>query len=110
MGMALGPIRILRHVPGVVEFGGRGGGGFGVGKVSLEQASARVRDFRVGAEPARIEEGVGAVAAALADQRVMQRRERRRDMAEQAPPRVRRAHNARRLLSGSPVGRPMSGL
>ena len=87
MGMALGPIRILRHVPGVVEFGGRGGPGSGWASMP-EQPSARVRDVRVGAEPARIEEGVRAVAAALADQRVMQRRERRRDMAEQAPPRV----------------------
>ena len=55
MGMAPGPIRILRHVPAMVEFGGRGGRvGFGAGKIGLEQASARVlRDVRVGAEIAR---------------------------------------------------------
>ena len=89
MGMALGPIRILRCVPGMVEFGGRGGWWFGVGKVGLEQPSGRVlRDVRVGAEIARIEEGVRTIAEALADQRVMQRRERRREVAEQAPPRV----------------------
>ena len=52
MGMALGPIRVLRHVPAMVEFGGRGGGvGLGAGEVELEQASVRVfRDVRVGAE------------------------------------------------------------
>ncbi len=48
MGMALRPIRILRHVPAVIEFGGRGGGvRFGTGEIELEQASARVpRDVR----------------------------------------------------------------
>ena len=90
MGMALGPIRILRHVPAMVEFGGRGGRiGFGVRKIGLEQPSARVlRDVRAGAKPDRIEKGVRAIAAALADQRVMQRRERRGEGTEQAPPRV----------------------
>ncbi len=104
MGMVFGPIRVLRHVPAMVEFGGRGGRtGFGAGKVGLEQPSARVsRDVRVGAEIARIEEGVRAVAAALADQRVMQRRERRREMAEQAPPRV----EARPERSSASLGKP----
>ena len=90
MGMASGPIRILRHVPAVVEFGGRGGRvGFRVGKIGLEQPSARVlRDVRVGAEVARIEEGVRTIAEPLADQRVMRRSEGRSEVAEQAPPRV----------------------
>ncbi len=90
MGMVLRPIRILRHVPAVVEFGGRGGRlRFGAGKIEFEQASARAsRDVRVGAEPARIEEGVRTVAEPLADQRVMRWSEWRREFAEQAPSRV----------------------
>src|ERR1700722_3259304 len=90
MGMALGPIRILRHVPAMVEFGGRGGGArFWMGKVEFEQASVLAPcDVGVGAEIAGVEERVGTIAEALADQRVMHRRQRRRELAEQAPPRV----------------------
>src|SRR6185437_7363813 len=69
MGMALRPARILRRVPGMVEFGGRGGAGLGAGEIQVEQAAAR--DLRPVAEPVGIEEGVGAIAAALADERVM---------------------------------------
>src|ERR1700761_200277 len=90
MGMALRPVRILRGVPAMVELGGRGGRiGFGTGKIGLEQASVGVlRDVRTGAKGVGIEEGVGTVAEALADQRVMDGRERRREGAEQAPPRI----------------------
>ena len=61
MGMALGPIRILRHVPGVVEFGGRGGRiWFGAGEIELEQASVRAFcDVRVGLEVAGSKKALG---------------------------------------------------
>src|ERR1700757_4458506 len=90
MGMALRPVRILRRVPAMVELGGRGGGArFRAGEIGLEQASVGVlRDVRTGAKGVGIEEGVGTVAEALADQRVMDGRERRREVAEQAPPRI----------------------
>ena len=40
--MALSPIRVLRHIPGMVEFGGRGGRvRLGAREVKLEQASVR---------------------------------------------------------------------
>ncbi len=102
--MALGPIRVLRHVPALVEFGGRGGRlRFGAGKIEFEQASARAsRDVRAGAEAARIEEGVRTIAEPLADQRVMRRSERGRERAQQAPPRV----EARPERSSASVGKP----
>src|ERR1700722_6355741 len=90
MGVALGPIGVLRHVPAVVEFGGRGGRiWFGAGKIEFEQTLTRVsRGVRVGAEVVGIEEGVGTIAEPLANQGVMSGSERRREVAEQAPPRV----------------------
>src|SRR5258707_13767178 len=90
MGMALRPIRVLRHVPALVEFGGRGGGvRLGTGKVEFEQAPARVaRDVRLGPEVGWVEEAVRTIAEPLADQRVMRGREGRRQVAEQAPARV----------------------
>ena len=90
MGVAPGPVRVLGCVPGVVEFAGRGGGvRLGTGEIDLEQASVRVlTDVRALADIHGIEEGVGAVAEPLADQRVMHGRERRRVFADETPPGV----------------------
>ena len=88
--MALSPIRVLRHIPGMVEFGGRGGRvRLGAREVKLEQASVRAfPNARIDAEGRGIEESVGTIAEPLADLRVVRRRKRRGEAAEKAPPGV----------------------
>src|SRR5271165_3349713 len=90
MGMAVHPIRILRNVPGVVEFAGRRRRvRIGAREIEREQAFARVScDARTIAEIVRVEERVGTISELLADERVMRRSERRRKFAHEAPPRV----------------------